>query len=53
MKPLEREMGAAYPELSAALPHIEKVLRTEEDRFAETLAQGMRILGESFDNLAG
>ncbi len=46
--PLEREMGEAYPELPAAHDHVVRVLRTEEERFAETLAQGMRILEEAF-----
>ena len=34
-------MGAAYPELAAQRAHIEKVILQEEERFAETLAQGM------------
>ena len=51
--PLEQQMGSAYPELSAAVPHIEKVLRKEEERFAETLSQGMRILEETFAGLSG
>jgi len=50
---LEREMGAAYPELTGSREHIERVLRQEEDRFAETLSQGMRILEEAIANLAG
>ena len=51
--PLEREMGEAYPELTQSRSHIEKVLRNEEDRFAETLAQGMRMLEDAFDKLKG
>jgi alanyl-tRNA synthetase len=35
--PLVDEMGLAYPELARAQKNIESVLRTEEDRFAETL----------------
>ncbi len=50
--PLEQQMGSAYPELSAAVPHIEKVLRNEEERFAETLSQGMRMLEETFAGLS-
>ena len=42
--PLVAEMGAAYPELTAGQAHVEKVLLTEEERFAETLSQGMAIL---------
>ena len=41
---LVAEMGAAYPELAAGQAHVEKVLLTEEERFAETLSQGMAIL---------
>jgi alanyl-tRNA synthetase len=41
---LEQEMGAAYPELTAQRAHIEKVILQEEERFAETLAQGMGLL---------
>ncbi|MBC7499536.1 MAG: alanine--tRNA ligase, partial [Herminiimonas sp.] len=38
------EMGAAYPELRDAAPRIEQVLRHEEERFGETLENGMKIL---------
>ena len=41
---LVAEMGAAYPELATGQAHVEKVLLTEEERFAETLSQGMAIL---------
>ncbi len=51
--PLEREMGRAFPELSAAAGHIARVLRTEEERFAETLAQGMRILEDALGSVHG
>src|SRR6056297_3098822 len=34
---LEAQMGAAYPELSKSRAHVERVLRQEEARFAETL----------------
>ncbi|MGI9329538.1 MAG: alanine--tRNA ligase [Gammaproteobacteria bacterium] len=50
VRPLEKEMGGAYPELSAAIEHVERVLSGEEDRFAETLTQGMRILESAFDS---
>jgi alanyl-tRNA synthetase len=43
---LAQEMGAAYPELVKAQAQVEKVLRLEEERFAETLDQGMKILEE-------
>jgi len=38
---LGRAMGDAYPELIERAAQIERVLRTEEERFAETLAAGM------------
>jgi alanyl-tRNA synthetase len=41
---LEKEMGVAYPELKAQRAHVERVLRQEEERFAETLSQGMTLL---------
>jgi alanyl-tRNA synthetase len=44
VKALEQEMGIAYPELAQQRSHIERVLKQEEDRFAETLAQGMGLL---------
>ncbi len=49
--PLVDEMGAAYPELSAAQSNIETVLKTEEDRFAETLETGMGILNQAIADL--
>ncbi|MFI3194687.1 MAG: alanine--tRNA ligase [Methylococcaceae bacterium] len=42
--PLVAEMGIAYPELTAAQAQVERVLKKEEERFAETLGQGMKIL---------
>ncbi|MDH3969786.1 MAG: alanine--tRNA ligase [Rhodospirillales bacterium] len=51
--PLEREMGAAYPELGAQRAHIERVLKQEEDRFAETLDQGMGMLENAIGKLHG
>ena len=38
------EMGEAYPELAKAQAMIVRVLLKEEERFAETLDQGMKIL---------
>ncbi|MCP5150491.1 MAG: alanine--tRNA ligase [Ectothiorhodospiraceae bacterium] len=52
VEPLEREMGAAYPELVARRAVVERVLEQEELRFAETLDQGMRILEDSIADLA-
>lgn len=42
--PLVDTMGVAYPELKAGQAQIERVLNKEEERFAETLGQGMKIL---------
>ncbi|MDX1514223.1 MAG: alanine--tRNA ligase [Gammaproteobacteria bacterium] len=50
---LEREMADAYPELRERRPVVERILRQEEERFAETLDQGMRILEQSIDELSG
>ncbi len=50
---LDEEMGAAYPELRTQRAHIERVLRQEEERFAETLAQGMALLDGAIGKLAG
>ena len=49
--PLVHEMGAAYPELAKAQAQIEKALRQEEERFAETLEQGLRILDQDIGTL--
>jgi len=49
--PLVTEMGDAYPELTAARAAVEKALRQEEERFAETLEQGLRILDEGLSEL--
>ncbi len=51
--PLVTEMGEAYPELTKAQEIVEKVLLKEEQRFAETLDQGMRILEEGIASLEG
>ena len=51
--PLADEMGDAYPELSASVEHVGKVLLTEEERFAETLNHGMGILQDALENITG
>jgi alanyl-tRNA synthetase len=50
--PLVKEMGEAYPELAAAQSSVEHVLKLEEERFAETLDQGMKILEEGIGGLS-
>ncbi|CDG84790.1 alanine--tRNA ligase [Janthinobacterium agaricidamnosum] len=41
---LDGEMGAAYPELTEAAGRVAQVLKQEEERFGETLENGMKIL---------
>ncbi|MCI0516434.1 MAG: alanine--tRNA ligase [Woeseiaceae bacterium] len=53
VKPLCNEMGEAYPELLKARAHVEKVLRAEEERFAETLDQGIEILEVAISKMKG
>ena len=53
VEPLAEEMGDAYPELAKARAHVEKVLKKEELRFAETLDQGMEILEGAIEALSG
>ena len=48
---LEAEMGEAFPELTAQRSHVERVLKQEEERFAETLTQGMSLLEEAIAGL--
>ncbi|WP_038212559.1 alanine--tRNA ligase [Xenophilus azovorans] len=42
-------MGAAYPKLQAEAKHIADTLKAEEERFYETLANGMEILDAALD----
>ena len=42
-------MGAAYPKLAADQQRITEVLKAEEERFFETLANGMQILDAALD----
>ena len=41
---LSKAMGAAYPELPKAQDRVMQVLKQEEERFAETLENGMKVL---------
>jgi alanyl-tRNA synthetase len=43
---LDAAMGEAYPELRDKRTLVERALRAEEERFAETLDAGMRIFDE-------
>jgi len=51
--PLCQQMSDAYPELNSARSQIERVLRQEEDRFNETLEQGLKILEDDVAALKG
>ncbi len=53
VQPLADEMGEAYPELPRAQAMVERVLKQEEERFAETLEQGMQILEQAISSLEG
>ena len=41
---LVKEMGVAYPELQAAKDKVSEVIKQEEERFFQTIANGMEIL---------
>ena len=41
---LDKEMGEAYPELREAKARVANTLKAEEERFGETLENGMKIL---------
>ena len=43
---LVEQMGEAYPELPAAQQTVERALKAEEERFAETLGTGMKLFDE-------
>ncbi|MDX1335823.1 MAG: alanine--tRNA ligase, partial [Gammaproteobacteria bacterium] len=53
VQPLVEQMGAAYPELASAQEQVERVLRLEEERFAETLEHGLKILEEDIADMQG
>ncbi|SPO56745.1 alanyl-tRNA synthetase [Pseudomonas sp. JV551A1] len=48
---LVAEMGEAFPELNSQQAHIERVLKAEEEQFAKTLEQGLRILEQDLAQL--
>ena len=50
---LEKEMGDAYPELVRGRAQAERVLKLEEERFAETLANGMTLLDGAIKETRG
>lgn len=50
-KVVAEESKSAYPELEDKFEYIEKVIKTEEERFAETIDQGIEILKQYIDEL--
>jgi len=48
---LVAQMGDAYPELRAQQDRVAQVLRQEEERFAETLEHGIKILDAALADL--
>ncbi|AFJ01403.1 Alanyl-tRNA synthetase [Methylophaga frappieri] len=50
--PLVNEMGDAFPELVKAQPLVERALALEEERFADTLDNGLKILDQAIDAMA-
>ncbi len=50
---LVEQMGDAYPELTNKKDFITKTLLTEEQQFAKTLKNGMRILEQYIEGMSG
>ncbi len=50
---LVTEMGGAYPELTSNQARITEILKQEEDRFFETIENGMAILESELVNTQG
>jgi alanyl-tRNA synthetase len=50
---LDQTMGEAYPELRRAAARVTDVLRQEEERFFQTIANGMEILDGALGGTAG
>lgn len=53
VQPLVEEMGEAFPTLGEQQSHVETVLAEEEQRFGETLRQGMGLLEQEIADLSG
>ena len=51
VKSLVQEMGSAYPELVQNEEKITDVIRMEEERFFQTIANGMEILENAIGNI--
>ncbi len=53
VRPLITEMGEVNPDLIEKQKHVEKILRLEEEQFAKTLDNGMKILQQALSELEG
>ena len=53
VKPLIEVMGVAYQELGDKQAEIEAVLKQEEQQFAKTLDQGIKILEDAMQSISG
>jgi alanyl-tRNA synthetase len=53
VQPLAAEMGDAYPELRREAVRVTEVLKQEEERFFQTIANGMEILETALATGAG
>ena len=49
---LATEMGSTYPELNKKSDYIKRIIQMEEERFATTLSQGMRLLENEIASLS-
>jgi len=49
--PLAKEMGEAFPELVGAKTRIKNTLKREEEKFATTLDQGMKVFEDEVGDL--
>ncbi|MCP6513989.1 alanine--tRNA ligase-related protein, partial [Klebsiella pneumoniae] len=49
--PLAQIMGDAYPQLRQQQANIEQAILKEEEQFAKTLSQGLKLLSQELDSL--
>ena len=50
--PLIREMGVAFPELADSRDLVVRILQQENEKFLETLEQGLKLLDLEIENLS-
>ena len=53
VEPLVQVMGDAYGTLKQQQPYIEQIILQEEQQFAKTLSNGMKVLDQAIANLDG